>query len=220
MKKILPLLALLAMILAGCGGKMDRTVVNPTERTPNVSKTFDLPYDKVWKATVDALAESFWSLDNIEKDSGILTLSCVFERPADWIDCGTTHHRAHFNTLKQDITYETASSPQTILYVVGEGFGSRFDKVYRTVTASAKSNVVVKKIGANKTLVTVNTNNVLTLEYKSFFGPHGLFPKTSDTMTFNNKGFGSFDSLPESMICRSKNTFEQQIFDAIEKKLR
>ena len=112
MKKVLlTVLIVFSVSLLGCSGKMDRVMTPANEYSASSYGVFAAPYDKVWKATIDSIAESFWSLDNIEKDSGILTLSCVFTNPEDWVDCGSVHHTAKFGAQKQEITHSLASKP-------------------------------------------------------------------------------------------------------------
>ena len=199
--------------LIGCSGKMDMAVTPPEEHTVSSSQVFTAPYDKVWKATIDAIAESFWSLDNIEKDSGILTLSCVFDNPETWVDCGSVHHTANFGAQKQDITYPLASKYQRVLWADKNAWAW----MDRTISVSAKSNILVKKTGKNESTVTINTIYNLNLAYEPVWA---MIPvrKESKSMTFSHKTPGSFDT-PGSMICRSKNALEQAILKAIAKKL-
>lgn len=215
MKKVLlVLLVVLSASLLGCSGKMDRVITPASEYTASSHDVFEAPYDKVWKATIDSIAESFWSLDNIEKDSGILTLSCVFTNPEDWVDCGSVHHTAKFGAQKQDVTYSLASKYERVLWA-NKDMWAWLD---RTVALTAKSNILVKKTGKNEVTVTVNTNYVLNLTYEPVYS---YFPirRESKTMTFNNKAPGSF-GVADSMICKSKNTLEQAILKGIAQKLK
>jgi hypothetical protein len=49
----------------------------------------DHPFEKVWAATIDHATQTFFVIDNIEKDSGIITLSFGSADEAQFIDCGS-----------------------------------------------------------------------------------------------------------------------------------
>lgn len=61
------------VILAACAGDIKFTPPAPRE----IQKTFlyDKPYDAVWQAAIEAIAEMNLPIDNLEKDSGLITIS-------------------------------------------------------------------------------------------------------------------------------------------------
>lgn len=216
MNKLYSILLLAILLVATGCGKMERKYTPPMEYSPVISREYKCSFDKVWRATIDSLSESFWTLDNIEKDSGILTLSCTFPDPTDWIDCGRTRHQAKMPTwnINQDITYDNASKIQALIVVKEDG--TAFDKMLRTVKVSARCNVIVKQKGHDSTTVTINTKYAVIVDYKFKYGLH-FYPSTHD-VGFSNRDIGIFED-GEAAICRSKNTFEAELLNAIGSKL-
>lgn len=109
MKKLIAGLVVgVVMGLCGCASKIDTQLTPPQEYQIENSKVFHQPYDKVWRATVESIGESFFVLENIEKHSGIMSLSFFAKEPADFIDCGTVHDngnifgREYSNTFKEN----------------------------------------------------------------------------------------------------------------------
>lgn len=213
MKKLSTLLAIaICMFMsAGCS-KQIITHEQPEQYAVKNARVFDAPYDKVWKATVDAIASSFWTLDNIEKDSGILTLSYACNDATPWVDCGKTHNVVTMGI--QDIVFDSAT-PYVALKAAND-MGNVWD-VERRVSMFAKSNVLVKKITANQTKVTINTNYTLKCDigmgtFRAWTGQILIFsqPSTSTvTFTTTQEGRG------QNNICRSKHTLEDAILQSI-----
>ena len=88
-KALIFLCAALCCFASGCA-KLSREYTPPTVSLVKNSQVFSESYDAVWKATIDSVAKSFWSLSNIEKDSGILSLYFITDNPSECVDCGTT----------------------------------------------------------------------------------------------------------------------------------
>ena len=227
MKKSL-LLATVALVMAlgaGCGAKINTTITPPSEHAVANSRTFNVSYDKVWKATVTSIGESFFVLENIEKDSGILSLSFSVKNPNDYIDCGSISESGNlYGGKKYDNFFLGAETPVN-RYIA---FNGQSAPSYREILLSGKSNIIVEKKGNNSTTVKVNTRYIVDLTNNiTYYIPINAFQGVSKTeaiknqMAFTSHETGSFPSASNenSMQCRSRFTLEQQILDAIEKKL-
>ena len=45
-------------------------------------------FDETWTSVIDFVNDSFFKIENLEKDSGLLTLSFGSKEPENFIDCG------------------------------------------------------------------------------------------------------------------------------------
>lgn len=227
MKKslLLVMVALVMALGAGCGAKIDTTITPPSEHAVANSRTFNASYDKVWKATIASIGESFFVLENIEKDSGILSLSFSVKTPNDYIDCGSLSESGNLEGGKKyDNFFLGAETPVTRFIA----FNGQSAPCYREVSLSGKSNIIVEKTGKNSTTVKVNTryvvdltNNVTYLIMLNAFQSVSRTEAIKNQMVFTSHETGIFSNMPKenSMQCRSRFTLEQQILDAIQEKL-
>ena len=53
-------------------------------------------YDETWNAIIDFVNNSFFSIENLEKDSGLLTLSFGSKEAENFIDCGDFEYTLFF----------------------------------------------------------------------------------------------------------------------------
>jgi hypothetical protein len=72
-------------LLAGCASY---TPPAPKTSTDN-RRVVDANYDTTWTALIDYVSSTSFSIDNFEKESGLLTLSFGSGNYAQFVDCGT-----------------------------------------------------------------------------------------------------------------------------------
>jgi len=75
-----------ACLLQGCA----TGTYSAPKTAPNSSstQTIQMPFDAAWSKLVEHVSESFFVIDNVSKESGLLTLSYGADRPSRFIDCG------------------------------------------------------------------------------------------------------------------------------------
>lgn len=213
MKKFFVLLLMFAgLVLTGCA-KTVTTYIQPQEYEIKNTRVYNKGYDEVWKATVDSIATNFWSIDNVQKDSGIITISFATDEASRWVDCGMMHHVVTQGV--QDITYSMTDPNVALKQAVG---GGNVWDVVRTVRLIAKSNIIVKKEGSSKTRVTINTNYNLVCKYGApLITPLVGAPFYFGQPTTSSQNFTTIkEGRDNEQICRSKNTLEENILDAIQ----
>lgn len=134
------------------------------------------PLDKVWATLVRHVSASFFTVNNIEKESGFLNVSYA-GAAQEYVDCGT---------LKAgDVEYTRAAS-----LTIPAGLGS----MDRSIGLSGKANVLVQEVDANQTEVTVNVRYVLDYEGTFRFGNEP--PQvTRDSISFSTGETGGSGSL-------------------------
>ena len=206
MKRILSSLIII-ILLSSCA-------VEKKKLTENVGKYFppniddsnfknsivtEKNFDETWTSLIDFVSDSFFKIENLEKDSGLLTLSFGSNDAANFIDCG-------------DFEYT--------LFFTGEEFkGSYIDYAKSGLLAvlEAKMNINIRKIDNESTKISINTNYTYSTQHALGY----YDPKLNQTYSFESGGYQTIDvinpikgSIP-TRTCKSTNFAETAIFNAI-----
>lgn len=221
MKKLC-LLALAVVMLAGagCAGNIQTTITPPRDYALDNSRTFNASYDQVWNAAISSVGESFFVLENIEKDSGIMSITFSSNSPDSYIDCGlVTDSGTRFGGRKHTLSFPgAASSVQRVLIVDGQD-----SPTLREIALSGKINLIFKKLSNSSTDVKVNTRYIVDLKNHVTYYIAAGFGTIRRTETIANQlAFTANETgtMPNGgMQCKSMFTLEQQILDGIQKKL-
>ena len=156
-------------------------------------------FEETWTSVIDFVNNSFFKIENLEKDSGLLTLSFGSKEPENFIDCG-------------DFEYT--------LFFTGEEFkGSYIDYVKSGLLAvlEAKMNINIQKIDNESTKITINTNYLFSTQHALGY----YDPKLNQTYSFVSGGYQTIDvinpisgSIP-TRTCKSTNFAENAIFNLV-----
>ena len=205
------------VFLVGCASKMTSDIIPPQERQFEDSRVYNSGYEAVWKAVVQSIGSSFFVLENIQKESGIMSLSFSASAPGDYIDCGSVHEYGNIGPNKLDYTFISTSPRVTRKVVSPNGIPG---DVVRTCTLNGKANILVQAIGAKQTRVTVKARYVFSLtNLVALYGaPYPM--KVDNSMTFTGKEVGEFPGVERSILCKSKGVLEASILDGISRELR
>lgn len=118
---------------------------NPPSATVSISntRTFDAAPDAVWKAAVAHLSATSFALDQVAKESSLITLSFSVADPEKVLDCGQVHDWV--SNMRGKREYRFAGSQALAQYELF-GKGSIW-AVTRTVTVQGKVNVFFADAG-------------------------------------------------------------------------
>ncbi len=206
MKSILSSLIMI-VLLSSCSVKKEKLTENVGKYVPpNIEDTnfknsiiTNKNFEETWTSVVDFVNDSFFKIENLEKDSGLLTLSFGSKEPENFIDCG-------------DFEYT--------LFFTGEEFkGSYIDYVKSGLLAvlEAKMNINIQKIDNESTKITINTNYLFSTQHALGY----YDPKLNQTYSFVSGGYQTIDvinpisgSIP-TRTCKSTNFAENAIFKVI-----
>ena len=206
MKKILSNFAVIAL-LSSCAVEKEKLKENVGKYVPpNIDDTnfkntlvTNKKFDETWTSVIDFVKDSFFKIENIDKDSGLLTLSFGPKEPEKFIDCG-------------DFEYT--------LFFTGEEFkGSYIDYAKSGLLAvlEAKMNITIQKIDYESTNVIINTNYTYSTQHALGY----YDPKLNQTYSFVSGGYQTIDvinpikgSIP-TRTCKSTNFAENAIFNLI-----
>ncbi len=206
MKKFLSSLVM-TVLLSSCAVEKEKLTENIGKYVPpNIDNTnfknstiSNKNFDETWNSLIDFVNDSFLKIENLEKDSGLLTLSFGAKEAEKFIDCG-------------DFEYT--------LFFTGEDFkGSYIDYAKSGLLAvlEAKMNINIEKIDNESTKISINTNYRYSTQHALGY----YDPKLNQTYSFESGGYQTIDvinpikgSIP-TRTCKSTNFAENAIFNVI-----
>ena len=206
MKKIISSLVM-TIFLSSCTVEKEKLTENVGKYVPpNIdnanfknSVISNKNFDETWTSINDFVNDSFFKIENLDKDSGLLTLSFGSKEPENFIDCG-------------DFEYT--------LFFTGEEFkGSYIDYVKSGLLAvlEAKMNINIQKIDNESTKISINTNYTFSTQHALGY----YDPKLNQTYSFVSGGYQTINvinpisgSIP-TRTCKSTNFAENSILNVI-----
>jgi hypothetical protein len=164
--------------------------------------------DKVWMKLIDGLGESFFVINNIEKDLGLINIS-YGDDPCRFISCGTLNSYVLNAQGKRKYDF-----PACIEYKEYEEFnkGNLFI-IRRWITLEARASIIVQKRN-NGTWVKVNVKYVVIKNAKIYDPSYKFINTKLSHITFNSNGGESF---PNGLKCYANGQFEKMILDIVKK---
>ncbi len=207
MKKFLLSFALL-MLLSSCAVEKKKLTENVGKYVPpNIGDTnfknsviTNKDFNETWTSVIDFVNDSFFKIENVDKDSGLLTLSFGSNEAENFIDCG-------------DFEYT--------LFFTGEEFkGSYIDYAKSGLLAvlEAKMHINIRKIDNESTKISLNTNYTYSTQHALGY----YDPKLNQIYSFESGGYQTIDvinpikgSIP-TRTCKSTNFAENAILDVIQ----
>ena len=197
----------ITMLLSSCAVKKEKHTENVGKYfPPNIDDTnfknsviTNKNFDETWTSVIDFVNDSFFKIENLDKDSGLLTLSFGSKEAENFIDCG-------------DFEYT--------LFFTGEEFkGSYIEYVKSGLLAvlEAKMNINMQKIDNESTKISINTNYTFSTQHALGY----YDPKLNQTYSFVSGGYQTINvinpisgSIP-TRTCKSTNFAENAIFNVI-----
>ncbi len=163
MKKIkVPAICISFLLVVSCTTLVQQgsyTAPNLSEKG-KYSETINKNFDDTWTAVIDFVSTSSFSIDNFEKDSGLITLSFGASNPGRYIDCGSFNSSGTFVFDGSYVDYIDGASMQ----------GS---------TLTGKMNISIRSVSDRNTNVRVNARYIWIA---------GINTPTSNTFNFDTGG--------------------------------
>lgn len=197
----------MVFLFNACAGKTDYTMPSPPEKPQNTI-TINLPKDEVWKKIIPEIGKSFFVINNIDKDSGLVNIS--FSGNPEWyLDCGTVFTQV--SNLAGERTYMFPGEKQQQCYEIMEN-GKLF-QYNRTMDLEGRINLIVEESNPHKTIITINTKYIVRL--KSYIADVGTRQASlyDNSITFNTGGCAQFPMMPTT--CCSNGKLEKKLLDII-----
>ena len=206
MKKFLSSLVM-TILLFSCAVEVEKLTENVGKYVPpNIEDTnfknsviTKKNFNETWASITDFVNDSFFKIENLDKDSGLLTLSFGSKETENFIDCG-------------DFEYT--------LFFTGEEFkGSYIDYAKSGLLAvlEAKMNINIQKIDNKSSKISINTNYTYSTQHALGY----YDPKLNQTYSFVSGDYQTIDvinpikgSIP-TRTCKSTNFAENAIFNLL-----
>lgn len=205
------MVALAALMLAGCAGQVRYEPPTAPVAGAN-SRVVAKPRDQVWATAVPELGRRFFTINNLDKASGLINVSYSGD-PEAYVDCGRVHSMV--KNARGERTYDFPASRERQQYEVMDmqrGLLLMFD---RRMALEGRINLVFEEVSPNETRVTANTRYVVTRS-QTFRTPDGRSGSASDTATFNTGGTGTMGSAENSINCRATGALEAQLLSTLD----
>jgi hypothetical protein len=189
------------------------------------------PFDETWDKLVSGLSETFYVINNIDKESRLLNVSfSVKDKPSLYTDCGITARTFDFVGDIRKFRYEVADSstyfwhsdtpPNPNIFYV---------EAFRDTSLSGRSNIYVAPNDENTTTVSVNVrySHLTKLSWDSYL--YAVLYRTHDKITsagrqyqpdLESVDFNTNSPLPanapeDRYLCVPTGKFENDIIDIV-----
>jgi hypothetical protein len=191
----------------GCVG--GRYVYTPpmTQAKISNSVTVDEPKEQIWKRAIVALSSSFYVINNLDKESGLINLS-YSGNPEKCIDCGEID--SYVKNLAGERRYKFPASTEYKEYELMQGttlYGFK-----RKMDLEGRINIVIQEISETQSLVSVNIKYIVT-KNNLIYDMQGRSENSSETITFNTNGHETFNQ--SKTVCYATTYLEKEIFEIL-----
>ncbi len=97
LKKIIGSMFVIISLVACTTSTYNAPIISNSEQyTFKINKSFD----ETWSSLVDHVSSSFFSVDNVEKSSGFISLHFGKDNPGLYVDCGLFNSNSYAKYLK------------------------------------------------------------------------------------------------------------------------
>lgn len=151
---------------AGCAknGTSTFKYTPPKEYKIENEVLIDKGYSVVWDELVRELSKSFFTINNIDKNSRIINVSFYANNPGRYVDCGHSYRSTSRGDEHREYDYEVASSSNYVLEDRGLDYFEDEIHVDRRTSLEGKMNIYLAPEGENKTLLSVNVRYILSTD--------------------------------------------------------
>jgi hypothetical protein len=169
------------------------------------SVVIDKPKDVVWKALMANVANSFFVINNLDKESGFINLS-YSGPPCNYIDCGWITSEVSNARGKRNYGFAGCSEYQE--YEVAESRNNFLGGVKRTMKLEGRINILVQEEEPNRTRVSSNVRYLVTKNMNIWSQTNNWKDSFSDTISFDTGGSGRFPGSAGT-ICQPNHKMEE-----------
>jgi len=165
------ILILLLILLCGCATTNYVDYVPPSDIEEEImSTTIDRDFDTVWTSIIDHISSTFFSIDNFERASGLITVEFGASNPEEFVNCGQF----------------TASWTENYQSYDFNGTYTEFISIYRRGSLSGRMNITAREISDNQTQVRVNARYILTADSGTWSFDSGSSASINVSQTSNS----------------------------------
>ena len=205
------IIALAAMLLTACAGKIDYIRPTATVAPGSNSKVIDKPREAVWSAAVPELGKRFFVINNLDKSSGLINISYTGD-PEKYVDCGRII--SFVKNARGERTYNFAGSSAQQSYEILESGGLFF--IDRRMSLEGRVNLIFEEVSANQTRITANTRYVVQRVRAIRAAANNASQTLTDSVSFNSGSSANFAGQEsQAAQCAATGNLEQEILNAL-----
>jgi hypothetical protein len=204
-------------VLSGCAavtGGLKYAPPEPPEGQQN-SRPFDADADSVWRALIAHVGDTFFVIDNMEKDSYFLNLSFSAKEPTEYVDCG--HVTSEVANARGPRTYSFPAASASEEYEATNGGHLYF--ISRQISLSGKANVLLTSVSPSKTQVKVTTRYIVRKTAVQRTPMDIDPPQNLDATVSFSTGEAGDEPTGMKMRCLATLALERGILDGVAAKL-
>lgn len=198
-------------LLTGCiAGKV---TYSPPQISQSIKNQIVINRNKeaLWKQIVPNLGKTFFVINNLDKDSGIINIS-YSGSPEKFIDCGNIN--SYVKNARGERTYDFQASRSNQDYEIMEKNQLYF--ISRKMNLEGRMNIIFEEIGANQTRITVNCRYILTKTI-TVQDVRGRSSTRTDTISFNSGQKDTFAAggLHPGTTCQANGKLEEEVLSLL-----
>ena len=204
---VLNLVLAVSVLITGCAHAYRYT---PPSSTQNIQKsvTINEPKDKVWSRLIPALSQSFFVINNLDKESGLINISYSGD-PELFIDCGEIYSLVDNLAGKRVYQFPAAKAYQEF-----EVWTDVPTPVRRKMVLDGRINIVVEQATAEQTRVSVHVRYAVEKRVSMLtsvvtgYSTQAIWRDSTDSTAFNSGERGTLEGGTE---CKCNGELERQI---------
>lgn len=208
-------LLLSCCFFAGCSHTLKYS--RPTSRYDiQNSITIEKSKDQVWSNLIPALSKTFFIINNLDKESGLINVSYSGE-PEQFVDCGEIY--SFIQNLAGERSYRFPAATAYKEYEIWNEQFLRPVPVKRKMHLDGRINIVIQEIAPNKTQVSAYAKYVIDRDFSTLvphyagYSSYSTWENFSDSISFNTGETGVFKS--GSTECKCNGKLERTILDLL-----
>lgn len=205
------LLALILVLSSCSSAKLD--YVKPQNHQIESSRKYSKTFKDVWNLLIEGLTKNNYSMDSVNKDSGLIVVSKKLKPPTLYADCG--YFEGFYKNANGEQKY-FFSGVESANYVIQHPKNKDiYVNVNKTTDLNSKVNILVKK--TNKEIeVQVNTLYSLSIDLNqsAYVYPQGnMYWKETRPLNWSTDSRGTSSELRTE--CISNSYLEKEILNLI-----
>lgn len=180
------------------------------------SRELDVSRDAAWTALVSYMSRASFAIDQVSKESGLLTIKFSAPDPTVLVNCGTITSWVSNLRGRRDYSFEGASANETYeTFERGTLFG-----IDRTVRLSGGVNIFIVAASDDRAIVRVNARyalqkHIVLHDVATEMLGRGGRTVLDSTIAFNTGEEGIDDGAARATRCVGTFSLERQILDGI-----
>lgn len=211
---------LFLVFLSGCAGQF--TYTPPGSPAPGSNSIIlNESKDVIWTKMIPKLGERFFTINNLDKSSGLVNITYKGD-PEAYVDCGRTESRV--KNVRGERTYDFPVSRANQEF---EAFiGSELFVVTRKMVLEGRMNLIFEEMGENKTKISAKAQYVLTntqtnrqisalIDTNEKGTMDADIEEVTEAINFNSNGSASFRTIPNAK-CQPTGKFEKDVLSLVQ----